>query len=124
MEVDGTMNRAEEHSLAWALAQAARSLLNPDSQARLYTKIGAGEQHDAIRDLLECYARNGIHLAPELDAQLWKWIAGYSGSDVEATLRRLVERVTVPPTERSEYDATIAFVRSLSTGVQPRTLFQ
>jgi hypothetical protein len=89
------MNRAEELALAWALADAATTLLRPDARTWLCAKIGAGEQESAIMDLLAVCARSRAELPPELAASVQTWIRGYAGSDTEPILRRLVDAIQV-----------------------------
>lgn len=89
------MNRAEESSLAWALADSATAFLRPQARAWLYAKIGAGEQESAIKDLLIGFVRNDAELPAELAALVWAWMRGYLGSDREDGLRALVGRIRV-----------------------------
>jgi hypothetical protein len=89
------MNRTDEGDLAWALADAAASLLKPASRTSLCAKIGAGEQASAIRDLLAFYATTQAELPRELAEPVLAWIQGYAGSDSEPTLRRIYDRIIV-----------------------------
>jgi hypothetical protein len=50
------MNRAQEWSFVWALADSAAEYMEPDAHVRLCAKIGAGEYDRAIADLLVFYA--------------------------------------------------------------------
>lgn len=88
------MNRAEESSLAWALADSA-VFLRADARAWLCAKIGAGDLDSAIRDLLHGFVRHGAELPRELAVELTDWLRGYSGSDFEPALRDLVDRVRI-----------------------------
>src|SRR5262245_44203711 len=75
------MNRAEEASLAWALADSTTEFLNPNTRAWLCAKIGAGEKATAIGDLLACYARSNAELPHELAGRVQAWIRGYAGTE-------------------------------------------
>jgi hypothetical protein len=99
------MNRADQETLAWALAKSASAFLRPDARAWLCAKIGAGEQEAAITDLLIFYANSNAELSNELAASIRAWIHGYVGSDSEPLLRHLYGRinvsVTAPATDRA-----------------------
>jgi hypothetical protein len=104
------MNRAEEGTLAWALAKSATGFLRPGARAWLCAKIGAGEQESAIRDLLTLYANSDAELPCELAPPIRAWIRGYVGSDSEPLLRRLYEQITVSATTQMT-DQTSTFSR-------------
>lgn len=91
------MNRAEEASLAWALADSA-VFLRADARTWVCAKIGAGDLDGAIGDLLDGFARYGTALPGELVVSLMDWLGGYSGTDGEADLRHLVSRVRISAT--------------------------
>jgi hypothetical protein len=46
------VNREQEWSFVWALADSAAEFMKPDVHVRLCAKIGAGEYDGAIADLL------------------------------------------------------------------------
>ena len=50
------MNRAQEWSFVWALADSAAEYMEPDAHVRLCAKSGAGEYDRAIANLLVFYA--------------------------------------------------------------------
>jgi hypothetical protein len=95
------MNRADEQTLAWALAKSTSALLRPDARAWLCAKIGAGEQEGAITDLLIFYANSNAELPSELAAPIQAWIHGYAGSDSEPILRHLYGRIKVSVTAQA-----------------------
>ena len=92
-DLEEVMNRADEGALAWALTDSAAAWLRPADRAWLCAKIVAGDQDSAIRDLLVFYANTDAKLPPELAAPILVWIQGYSGSDCEAILRRIYDRI-------------------------------
>jgi hypothetical protein len=94
------MNRAEQASLAWALADAARPILRKDSQAWLHAEIGAGDLETAIADLLLGFVRTNTALPDELTARLGAFIVGYSGSPHGMELQRLVDCIS-PSTNKT-----------------------
>jgi hypothetical protein len=105
------MNRADEGALGWALANSATGFLRPGARAWLCAKIGAGEQESATRDLLTFYANSSnAELPRELAAPIRAWIRGYVGSDSEALLRRLYDRIKVSDTTQVT-DQTSTFTR-------------
>jgi hypothetical protein len=75
------MNRAEQTSFAWALADVAKPFIRKDARAWLHAEIGAGDLEIAITNLLSGFLRTNRRLPLELDTQLRAWIAGYSGSE-------------------------------------------
>ncbi|MDT5362561.1 MAG: hypothetical protein QOC69_4323 [Mycobacterium sp.] len=104
------MNRADEGALAWALAKSAAGFLRPGARAWLCAKIGAGEQENAITDLLSFYANSDAELPSELAAPIRAWIRGYTGSDSEPLLRRFYDQITVSATIQMT-DQTSAFTQ-------------
>lgn len=88
------MNRVNEGALAWALADSAAACLKPAERGWVYAKIAAGEQDRAIRDLLGFYANTDTVLPCELAAPILAWIQGYSGTNCEAILRRIYDRIS------------------------------
>lgn len=89
------MNRARESSFVWALADWAAEYMHPDVRARLCAKIGAGEYDTAITDLLVFYWNEQVELPYELAAPIRAWIRGYAGTEREAVLLRLYDRLVV-----------------------------
>lgn len=89
------MDRARERSFVWALADSAAQSMRPDTHAWLCAKIGAGEQESAIADLLVFFANTGGELPYELAGPLRVWIRGYAGTEREAVLLRLYDRIRV-----------------------------
>lgn len=79
--------------MAWALVDSTRGFLHAHARARLCAKIGAGELASAINDVLVCYASRDIELRSDLATPLQAWVRGYSGTDNEPILRRLVDRI-------------------------------
>jgi hypothetical protein len=112
------VNRAQETVLVWSLAAAAKALLSPEAQIWLCVEIGAGDQAEAIDDLLPLLADNGAKLPDELSAPLWDWVSGFFGSDREARLRALLARLRVPepPCARSPLPTS----RQMPFGQRPR----
>jgi hypothetical protein len=91
------MNRAEVAAMAWALTDSATKFLPKDARARLWIKIGAGDQDDAIVEVLTAYARGDVELPMELAGAVDDWISGYRGADEEPILRGLQDRIAVRP---------------------------
>ncbi len=89
------MNREQEWSFVWALADSAAEFMKPDVHVRLCAKIGAGEQKSAIVDLLVFYAESRAELPYELTAPVRAWISGYAGTDTEPILLGLYDRIRV-----------------------------
>lgn len=87
------MNSVEEKQFAWALIDAAASFLSSASRSWLCVKIGAGEQRQAIVELLAGFVTNGTELPPALAPSLWAWINGFLGSASEPRLRDLASRI-------------------------------
>jgi hypothetical protein len=114
------MDRAEEASLAWALADSAADFVDPNTRAWLCAKIGADEKAAAIRDLLACHARAEADLASDLAARVRAWIRGYRGTDTEQTLRGLLDQIHIanaaparlPETERVRHRKPLIAKRS------------
>jgi hypothetical protein len=92
------MNRTDEGDLAWALADSAAAVLKPADRTSLCAKILAGEQESAIRYLLSFYAKTDVELPCQLAAPIRAWIHGYAGTDSEAILRYLYDRISVSAT--------------------------
>jgi hypothetical protein len=92
------MNRAQEWSFVWALADSTAEHLQPDARVRLCAKIGAGEYDTAIADLLVFYANRRVALPYEFAAPIRAWIRGYAGTDREPVLLRLYDRIRVSVT--------------------------
>jgi hypothetical protein len=100
------VNRAEEHTLVWALVDAARSFLRGDAHNELCTRIGAGEFEDAIRAALHHYLVADRELPYALAVDLNRWCDGYAGSGREEALRRTIDQIRVsPPPPRVVPDA-------------------
>jgi hypothetical protein len=95
------MNRADEGDLAWALADSVNTFLNRADRTRLCTKIGAGEQGSAIREMLSIYANTDAELPCRLAAPVQAWIHGYTGTESEPTLRHIYERINVSASKTS-----------------------
>ena len=89
------MNRAQEWSFVWALADSAAEYMKPDAHVRLCAKSGAGEYDRAIADLLVFYANRRPALPYEFAAPIRAWIRGYAGTDRESVLLRLYDRIRV-----------------------------
>jgi hypothetical protein len=103
------LNRAEETTLVWSLIDVTRSAMTPTTRVWLCAKIGAGEQEEAMTDLLNALADRSVSIPGPLTVPLWNWVWGYRGSDREPALRALLSRLhvpepprpTAPPTEPS-----------------------
>jgi hypothetical protein len=118
------VNGVDVVALAWSLADSAEAFMDRADRARLCAKIGAGEQHNAIADVLVAYVKAGAELPFALAAETRHWIDGYAGSDREPMLRRLYGQITVsaettpecpPPqlvAQRSERAAHVAATRA------------
>ena len=89
------MNREQEWSFVWALADSAAKHMKPDVHVQLCAKIGAGEYDGAIADLLVFYANGRAALPYEFAAPIRAWIRGYAGTDREPVLLRLYDRLRV-----------------------------
>jgi hypothetical protein len=89
------MNREQEWSFVWALADSAAKHMKPDVHVQLCSKIGAGEYDGAIADLLVFYANGRAALPYEFAAPIRAWIRGYAGTDREPVLLRLYDGITV-----------------------------
>lgn len=89
------MNRAEEFTFAWALMDAATTLLDEAARVRLCVRIGAGEYRESIIELLRHFIGSDAPLAPAHSASLWAWMNGFVGSDFETPLRVLASRIRV-----------------------------
>ena len=89
------MSTVDVGRLAWALADTARVHMNSADRTEVCLKIGAGQQDRAIRELLVFFARNDAELPFELAAGVRQWIAGYAGTDSEALLRYVYDRIKV-----------------------------
>lgn len=89
------MNRVDSGALAWALADSAKAFIGHPQRARICAKIGAGEPHGAITDLLVAYANFGAELPFALAAPVRQWIEGYAGSDRDQILRSVFARINV-----------------------------
>ncbi|BBY82464.1 hypothetical protein MPUL_36220 [Mycolicibacterium pulveris] len=89
------MHRADELSLAWALADSAAAFVTADRFALVCVKIGAGELQSAIATLLDHHARFGAELPDHLAQAVQAWLRGYRGTDEEPKLGRLAARIRV-----------------------------
>jgi hypothetical protein len=89
------MNRAQEWTFLWALADSVAQYWRPEAHARLCAKIGAGELDSAIMDLLVFYANGRAVLPYEFAAPIRAWMRGYEGTESEPILLRLHDRITV-----------------------------
>jgi hypothetical protein len=87
------MNRAEQTSFAWALADVAKPFIGKDVRAWVHAAIGAGDLEVAIRIVLDGFLRTNRRLPCELTAQMRTWVAGYSGSEIEVRLHWLADQV-------------------------------
>lgn len=87
------MNRAEQTSFAWALADAAKPFTGRSARAWLHAEIGAGDLDAAIVTLLNGFLDSNRRLPVDLAATLRAWIFGYSGSEVEVQLQRLADQI-------------------------------
>jgi hypothetical protein len=92
------MNRAQETTLAWSLIDVVKPVLPAQARVWLCAKIGAGEQVEAINELLAVLADRGVELPQPLWAPLADWMSGYLGSDSEPRLRALLARLRMPYT--------------------------
>jgi hypothetical protein len=115
------MNRAQEWSFVWALADSAADYLQPNVRVRLCAKIGAGEYERAIADLLVFYADRRAALPYEFAAPIRAWIRGYAGTDREPVLLRLYDRIVVSVmTHRTAQEPALDRNRFEHVGLRPR----
>lgn len=96
----GSMNRAEEATLAWSLVDAAKAVLSPEAHTSICLQVGVGDQVEAIDELLRILAARRVELPEELRAPLWDRLAGYRGSDPEPAFHVLMARSRVPEQPR------------------------
>ncbi len=89
------MNRAEQTALVWALTDSAKPILTIPARLWLHATIGAGDIDDALRELLAVLSKSRAPLEPELYLRVGFWVAGYSGSTVEATLVELMKCIPI-----------------------------
>jgi hypothetical protein len=97
------MNRAQETTLAWSLIDAVKPVLPPQARVWFCAKIGAGDQGDAINELLAVLADRGVELPQMFWTPLADWMSGYLGSDSEPRLRALLARLRVPDALAARY---------------------
>ena len=90
------MDRAAEWVLAWSLVDLTKATLTPERQTRLFVTVGAGDQGEAVHELLDELANQGMQIPTELWAPVSDWVAGYRGTDGEPRLRALLARLGVP----------------------------
>ena len=115
------MNRTQEWSFVWALADSAAEYMEPDAHVRLCAKIGAGEYDGAIADLLVFYANRRAALPYEFAAPIRAWIRGYAGTDREPVLLRLYDRIVVSVmTHTTAQEPALDRNRSQHVGLRPR----
>ncbi|AGB22159.1 hypothetical protein Mycsm_01768 [Mycobacterium sp. JS623] len=88
------MNRWQEADLAWDLIDAVSAGSDSAKRVRIIAKIGAGEPHSAIEDLLYAAVLARVSLRANVALRLQSWVDCYAGSPDEPRLRRLVERAT------------------------------
>jgi hypothetical protein len=86
--------------LVWSLVDVAKPVLSPETQMWLSVKIGAGDQVEAVNDLLHVLACRSVEVPDQLSVPLWDWVSGYLGSDSEPRLRSLLARLRVPEPPR------------------------
>jgi hypothetical protein len=118
------MDRAQELTFTWALADSAAECMLAPARARLCVKIGAGEQKSAIVDLLAFYAEGRAELPYELAAPIRAWIKGYAGTDTETMLLSLYDRIRVsvlPQRTGHESAAAGRLVAAHTSGRSTRT---
>lgn len=104
------MNRADERALVWALTDSASTFLHEQARTRLCVKIGAGEQEVVIAELLRWYARHDVELSSSLAAEVPSWTRGYSGSECEPVLQRLVDRIRVSDRDSNQRDTKMSTI--------------
>lgn len=85
-----------EPALAWALAELVAPRLKRDVRMRLFTKIGAGEAHAALLNLLEFCNREGVAAPAKTATALRDWIGGYAGTEIDTVFRPYVENIAAP----------------------------
>lgn len=87
---------AQEASLAWALAEAAKPYLCAVERNDVYVAIGTGERFAAIRQLIKSLAVKRIPLPADLVQWCLTWLHAYLGHEDEGYLRHLIEDVLIP----------------------------
>jgi hypothetical protein len=85
-----------EANLAWALALAAKPLLDAGEHNDIFVAIGAGDTFAAIRSLLKWVAIKRIPVEPDLLRRCVSWLDAYVGQEDERYLRRLIEDFVFP----------------------------
>ncbi len=83
------MDRSDEMSFAWALADAAKPFISAGAYTWLCVKIGAGEYRHAILELLERFVARDAEFPLALAPSLWAWVSGFGGCSAEERLRTL-----------------------------------
>jgi hypothetical protein len=86
------MTSQAETNLAWDLIEVAGPHLDPIRRAAVCTKIGAGDTHSALSEMLRSSEAAGIRFPAALTGRLAAWLDCYVGSDDEPGLRTLVQR--------------------------------
>jgi hypothetical protein len=91
-----------QSDLAWALAQAIEPRLDELERNQMYITLGAGETNETIAEFLRIALDRSITLTPEVVADVESWLDGYAGTDEEAELRALIDKLcaAVPPSEQ------------------------
>lgn len=102
------MDRAQETNLAWSLIEVVKPVLPAQARVWLCAKIGAGDQVEAINELLAVLADRSVELPQPLWAPLADWMSGYLGSDSEPRLRALLARLRMPYTPAPGHRALTA----------------
>jgi hypothetical protein len=90
------VKRGQRSPLVWSLVDLGRAVLPRDARTWMCVKIGAGDQVEAIDQLLCILADRQVQLPEDLHTPVWNWARGYLGSDAEPRLRTLLTRLRVP----------------------------
>jgi hypothetical protein len=83
----------DEHDVAWALAEEARTYLTIPELNSVFVKLGVGDFPEAIETMLQALASAKASLSSVLVARLGHWIDMYTGQYAEPLLRQYLSRI-------------------------------
>ena len=83
----------DEHDVAWAMAEEARTYLTIPELNSVFVRLGVGDFPAAIETMLQAVASTQASLSPALVARLGEWIDMYTGQYAEPRLRQHLSRI-------------------------------
>lgn len=83
----------DEHDVAWALAEEARTYLTIPELNSVFVRLGVGDFPAAIETMLQAVASTEASLSSVLVARLGQWIDMYTGQYAEPRLRQYLSRI-------------------------------